>query len=513
MRVWLLGLARDVTLESLRQPGGDAEAASSSSPLSPADEAFYRTEDGSLQELAQWAWQAARSQRPRDYSLLDLAVRRRLSPEEIADLAGLSRTGIHGVLGRLRVALEESFAGAALYYHGRAACGDLDALASAATDLKPALRRDLVRHSEGCLNCRATLSSWPSAAELLANLAAIEAPAELLERLQKDEPTQAMAAPLLQSAAAGSEPTRSDDLPAVADNGHEATGTEKPASMDGDLEDQRQPGDDDEAVVDDSDADAAPPRSVPLRFNRPREAASPRPQRIRFQSEDIQRQEAHGGFIGGITGVFSSASGGGRSIWFLVLLIGITLLAAYVGVAVGDSLQGGGNDSQTTAANGAGAATTACGSAPLTLDQGSSSNINLDARALNGYQVKSAAVQAVSANASLQAVTARTQSPTSVVFEARSAPGPAGRLDEYKLTLTLAKGNDEVASDCRVFVRAPGTPANGASPAPGVVTQPAGAPGATQPAGTATPGRANTVPAGTAPAPTPAPGTSPTRVP
>jgi hypothetical protein len=183
-------------------------------------------------------------------------------------------------------------------------------------------------------------------------------------------------------------------------------------------------------------------------------------------------------------------------------------------VAVGDSLQGGGNDSRSTsgASESAAGAKAACGSTPLTVEQGSSSTLNLDARALNGFQVASAVVQAVSANASVQSVTTRTQGTSAVVFEARNAPGPAGRVDEYKLTLTLARGEDRVVSECQVLVRAPGAAGGGGAPvvgtpAPVISTQPAAG------AASATPVRTATAPPASTPAATPPPGATPTRVP
>src|SRR6185369_3395289 len=97
-RSFLLGQVRDAALETLRQRGRvDAEPDAAPTPLSPSDDMFVQTQDPSVHELALWAWQASRGQRPRDYSLLDLAIRRGLPSEEVAEIAGLSRTGIYSV--------------------------------------------------------------------------------------------------------------------------------------------------------------------------------------------------------------------------------------------------------------------------------------------------------------------------------------------------------------------------------------------------------------------------------
>jgi len=120
LRAWMFGQVRDVALETLRQRGRAEDAPDAApTPLSPSDEMFVQTQDPSIHELALWAWQASRGQRPRDYSLLDLALRRGLPAEEVAEIAGLSRTGIYSVLGRLRGTFEESFSATALFYMGR----------------------------------------------------------------------------------------------------------------------------------------------------------------------------------------------------------------------------------------------------------------------------------------------------------------------------------------------------------------------------------------------------------
>src|SRR2546428_839682 len=73
-------------------------------------------------------WEAARSLRPRDYSLLDLSLRRQFSDQDIAEIAALSRSTVQSTLSRLQSALEDSFASAALYVSGTEACADLKEL-------------------------------------------------------------------------------------------------------------------------------------------------------------------------------------------------------------------------------------------------------------------------------------------------------------------------------------------------------------------------------------------------
>ena len=181
-RAWLFGVARDECLEGIRQRiRPEVSEDDAPTTLSALDPRFARPpESGADEEIALWAWQAARAQRPRDYSLLDLALRRQLAAEEIADIASLSRSGIYAVLGRLRGAFEETFATTVLYFRGRATCPDLQAIGSSADNLGPAVRREIGRHSEGCDICRGIRGGLPLAADILGGLQNVAAPAELI---------------------------------------------------------------------------------------------------------------------------------------------------------------------------------------------------------------------------------------------------------------------------------------------------------------------------------------------
>src|SRR5581483_53796 len=164
----LLAAARDEALERMRGRGrSDDSADEPRAPISPVDPMFSRAE-GVDPELAGWAWQAARAQRPRDYSLLDLSVRRGVPADEIAEATDMSHSGIYAILGRLRGAFEESFTSTLLYHRGREACDDLDALIRGQGAPGPALRREIARHVEGCADCRRTRRAFPSPADLLA---------------------------------------------------------------------------------------------------------------------------------------------------------------------------------------------------------------------------------------------------------------------------------------------------------------------------------------------------------
>ncbi|HEY7269349.1 MAG TPA: hypothetical protein VH951_05950 [Dehalococcoidia bacterium] len=180
LSTWFLSLVRDDILERMRDRGRGGDSADARTALSPVDPAFSTLADGSPgagdTELGGWVWQAARAQRPRDYSLLDLSVRRGLSADEIAEAADMSHSGIYAILGRLRGFFEEAFAATLLYNRGRDGCPELAAIAQAHPALGPAGRREIGRHVEGCTACRQTRRSFPSPAEMLAAFVPVEAP-------------------------------------------------------------------------------------------------------------------------------------------------------------------------------------------------------------------------------------------------------------------------------------------------------------------------------------------------
>ncbi len=178
----LLAAVRDDSIERLRSRGDGSDAYT---PISPVDSRFSALPAGGAvqadAELASWAWQAARAQRPRDYSLLDLSVRRGLSADEIAEATEMSHSGIYAILGRLRGSFEETFTSMLLYHRGREACAELAHIAGEQPILGPSVRREIARHVEGCAACRQTRRSFASPADMLAAFEMIEPPAGLAD--------------------------------------------------------------------------------------------------------------------------------------------------------------------------------------------------------------------------------------------------------------------------------------------------------------------------------------------
>jgi hypothetical protein len=158
-----------------------------------------------------------------------------------------------------------------------------------------------------------------------------------------------------------------------------------------------------------------------------------------------------------------------RTLALFAVLGGLTVLFGYLGFAVGSSIQGGGGNGgeiPALATQSEGTATIPCGD-PTVLEQGRDATLTFDSPRLSDYELVGVNVRANSPDASRQAVDAVLQPGKKVLFTARTAPGPAGRTDEYRLTVTFRRAEERVISDCAVHVKAPSGTGTGAStPAP-----------------------------------------------
>jgi hypothetical protein len=157
-------------------------AVASRSKLSADDLSFVGTRGPSHRESAMWAWQAARMLPPREYTLLDLVVRRGLTPEELRTVGGFGHRGIYASLNRVRDAFEEAYV--TLVLSRRGDCKGLRELfAGGATARSLTLRRQARVHSKGCGACQGTLASFPDAGHALLALPDLPLPDALPERI------------------------------------------------------------------------------------------------------------------------------------------------------------------------------------------------------------------------------------------------------------------------------------------------------------------------------------------
>ncbi|WP_431042924.1 BACON domain-containing protein [Streptomyces sp. P1-3] len=201
----LTGCARQGTRETARRggaggtagPGGPGEPGGSTA-LSDAVAAQRH------RELAALAWPEAAGTTAEQREALELAVRHRLTPQEVAAVVGRERDETRALLASAACEVERTRAALAVVELGHCPvvarlAGDTQVLLSAA------LRRELVRHVDDCRACRrraeqATAGGpWPGTAAAPAELPVLDAPrpavhAAMLSALRA-RPTRAGAGP------------------------------------------------------------------------------------------------------------------------------------------------------------------------------------------------------------------------------------------------------------------------------------------------------------------------------
>lgn len=130
-------------------------------------------------EIVELVWTSAAALAPKEYSLLDMHVRRGLSADELADCLGLRKGNIYTMLSRMRDSLEESVTSTLLVRRGREACSELDGLLERAGFAGGALSREMrqavARHVQACERCQDAKRRFVSPFEIFAALAPIPA--------------------------------------------------------------------------------------------------------------------------------------------------------------------------------------------------------------------------------------------------------------------------------------------------------------------------------------------------
>lgn len=176
-RAWLYSLARHCCLRRL------SEGLAAPSPE-------HR------RELASLAWPEAAGTPPEQREALELAVRHRLAPEEVAAVLGLSRAAGDELLAAAEAEVWRTRV--ALLVLGVGSCPVLAELGGAGAEswrewvLGPALRRELVRHVVECPTCRGTADrvsgELGTGLASLPGLPLLPAPEELRARLVSRRP-------------------------------------------------------------------------------------------------------------------------------------------------------------------------------------------------------------------------------------------------------------------------------------------------------------------------------------
>ncbi|MFJ7912451.1 hypothetical protein [Kitasatospora sp. NPDC096204] len=163
LRAWLFSLARYCCLRRLAGGGPGATGAGTGrvagaeggpAGASEAEAARRR------RELASLAWPEAAGTDPEQREALELSVRHRLTPLEVAAVLGLPFERTRALLAGAEA--EVARTRAALLVLGVGSCPELDRLGGAGAEswrdwvLGPALRRELVQHVVDCPTCRGT---------------------------------------------------------------------------------------------------------------------------------------------------------------------------------------------------------------------------------------------------------------------------------------------------------------------------------------------------------------------
>ena len=184
VRAWLYAIARNAAINELRRGRRrvplDESIDSQRVPYADLDRDRMPDPEQALldNEVAQLVWDSAAALNPREYSLLDLHLRRGFTAEEMAGSLGMTRGNVHTMLFRLRRSLEESVTGLLLARRGRDDCPELDALLANRDSaiLTVETRRLIANHLEGCARCQESRRRFVSPAEIFAGLALIPMP-------------------------------------------------------------------------------------------------------------------------------------------------------------------------------------------------------------------------------------------------------------------------------------------------------------------------------------------------
>ncbi|CAL9545584.1 BACON domain-containing protein [Streptomyces sp. enrichment culture] len=214
-RAWLYALARWACLRKLaeakqkrpsshaasrptsaRKPGPAPRAETDPDPLrsshiphashaphasqSPVTAAAQSSRTAHADELALLAWPEAAGTTPEQREALELAVRHRLAPHEVAAVLGLAPAATRELLASAACEVERTRAALAVVETGTCA-GVARLTGDNRYVLSSALRRELVRHVDDCPRCRRTAERaipgrWPGTSVTPAELPVLQAP-------------------------------------------------------------------------------------------------------------------------------------------------------------------------------------------------------------------------------------------------------------------------------------------------------------------------------------------------
>ena len=189
VRAWLYSLALADATSAARTSTATAAAPDPSKQALPSlteidPSRLPGAEDaGQDAGLREAVWQSAEQFSPREQALLDLHLRRGLTPAEVAEGLLISPETAQSTLSNLRQSFEKTSATRLLLLRGRDACPELAALLqrSAAPQDSPAVQEAVQAHLAVCDICPSTVQAYPPPADVFAAFALVPAPAGLKE--------------------------------------------------------------------------------------------------------------------------------------------------------------------------------------------------------------------------------------------------------------------------------------------------------------------------------------------
>ena len=202
VRAWLFAVARNVSIDELRHRDGLARLREDDDGralgLAGIDDEGADDPAASIErrELAELVWASAAALSPKEYSLLDLHVRRGFSADEVAESLGLRHGAVYTRLARLQDAFETSVTTTLVLRGGRRNCAELDGLAAglAGSAVPRSARRAVERHVEACTACQETKSLYATPDQIFAALTLVAPPEDLARPIWAVVPAAAGAA-------------------------------------------------------------------------------------------------------------------------------------------------------------------------------------------------------------------------------------------------------------------------------------------------------------------------------
>jgi RNA polymerase sigma factor (sigma-70 family) len=185
LKVWLFTSARKNAIDRMprshRPVSGTTprEFIGRPPPFSQLDASISPRVQAALEdeELVEIVWNSAAVLSPKQYSLLDLHLRRRITADELAKGLGVTKSNVYTMLSRLRGALAESVTYTLLLRRGGAECRELGYLLSQMqeTAYTRETRRVLKDHVKNCNQCQASKRQQVSPLDIFAGLVLVPA--------------------------------------------------------------------------------------------------------------------------------------------------------------------------------------------------------------------------------------------------------------------------------------------------------------------------------------------------